>query len=263
MKNLLFLIAAYLLCFAGTCEVEDDTGLPPTPNPNQQHQEANMYLFWDWQGNDYYNIDQRIKINTLAPSTFWALSVNFVEQASGAYMGLQTKQDGSQNGLAIFSIWDANGCVAGPNGSYCTDFSGEGTGKSVRVPFQIVPNHTYRFRLWRLEDDENGYWWGAFIMDENTNVETYLGKIRRQGSAALRNNAVDFVEYFGGALPCDDVPISVATFFPPTANNDDPSNAFQFGSKYSSYHMASCVTGQVFVATVDGQSSVPMVQHGG
>ena len=238
---------------SGTCNEPID--IPE--NSTQQHQNANIYTFWNWQGNEYFNIDQRVNIQQSAPSTYWALRFDFANTDKGGYMGLQTDKSGN-NSIAIFSIWGANGCEMGSTGSYCVDFSGEGTGKSCRIPFNIEKNHIYRLRVWRLKSENIGQWWGAWVMDLNTGKETHIGSIRTQYGKVLTNTTNNFVEYFGGALPCDDVPKSIATFYPPTANNNDPTNSFQYNSSYNKYSISTCVRG-----IVNFQNEAAMVTHGG
>lgn len=253
IKNLLFSICGCVMLMSGTCD--DPVDVPV--DTNKQHQNANIYTFWNWQGNEYYNIDQRINVHQSAPSTYWALRFDFANTDKGGYMGLQTDKSGN-NSLAIFSIWEANGYEMGSTGSYCIDFSGEGKGKSCRIPYNFNNNHVYRLRVWRLKSDNMGQWWGAWIMDVNTNKEIHLGNIRSPHGKVLTNTTNNFVEYFGGALPCDGVPKSIATFYPPTANNNDPTNSYQYSSSYKNYSRAACVRG-----IVNLQNEAAKVTHGG
>ncbi len=230
----------------------------PVINPTQQHQNANMYTYWKVQGDEYYNIDQRLSIQQLAPSTYWALTFRFKDMSTGGYMGLQTTKLGSKEGIAIFSLWEADSCQKGSTGSYCVDFSGEGVGKSCRIPFNIQLNHIYRLRVWRLENDNLGQWWGAWVKDLDTGIEIHIGKIRVKNAKILKSAPLNFVEYFGGAVSCDKVPQSIATYYPPTFNNNDPDNSHQFGSSYDQFSIANCVKGSVIV-----QNGAAKVTHGG
>ena len=225
--------------------------------PVGQHQNANMYVNWNWTSDKYVNIDQRIAIQQFAPSTYWALLFNFTDSNQGGYMGLQTTKTGSSDGIAIFSLWGANGCQPGSARSYCVDFGNEGTGKSCRIPYSMQKDHIYRLRVWRLSSDNLGQWWGAWVMDLNTQQEVKIGQIRVKQGTLLKNTANNFVEYFGDAVACNKVPQSIATYYPPTANNNDPTNSHEFGSTYKIYSIANCVRGNVVV-----QNGAPKVTHG-
>lgn len=257
MKNLIFLIAAYLLCFAGTCDIEP---ADPAPDPNQPHQNANIKVFWDWADGQFIKTEQEVKIQMEAPDTKWAMHIDFFGQPGGGYLALRT-QTGSQIGMAEFTVFGADNCQEGATGSACKYISSPDQGYSIEIPFPMSPGHRYQFRVTRLEADGNGRWWGAWVTDMDTGLESYLGKLRKPNANTLAKNTYNYVEYTGGSMPCDQVPGSNAYFFPPKATGHDSSGT-NFTGTYSNYSLGSCVTGQVTVTTVDGVDGVPMVFHG-
>jgi hypothetical protein len=51
----------------------------------QQHQNGNMYLFYNVPSSKYYNVEQEITTHKLAAGTFWALTFGFNELQNGGY----------------------------------------------------------------------------------------------------------------------------------------------------------------------------------
>ena len=144
----------------------------------QQHQNGNMYLLYDLAPGKYYNIDQEITPQKLGAGTFWALQFGFNEIQDGGYIGIQTNFGDTKNGLFIFSIWNATEAVEGSAGSYTTNFDGEGSGKSCRLSIPLIASHIYKLRIWQLESNSSGTFWGAWITDKSIDKEYYLGKIK-------------------------------------------------------------------------------------
>ena len=233
MNKLIFNVAIIL------CSVCSNNAL----NAQGQHQNANIYAFWKWDGNSYFNIDQKIQIHQLAPGTYWALTFGFTDSDQGGYIGIQSPT-GSNDGILIYSLWDAIGAVKGDAGCDCLAFGGEGNGLSCRKSIKINLDHTYRLRVWKIAEDKTGYSWGAWILDGESGVEHYLGSIKVAHGSSLSDQLSNFVEYYGPQRDCDDVPVSIATFYSPTANNNKD-GTWQFSSTYDHYTIASCVRGQV------------------
>jgi hypothetical protein len=128
---------------------------------------------------------------------------------------------------AIFSLWNASAA----NGPHCGTFDGEGNGWSCRLAYPFTTGTLYRYRVWRMSADAGGQWWGAWIQNTSTGVDTYVGSIRVAGSWTLMTNVQNFVEYFGTAVPsCSAVPKSRAVWTQPAANRG--SSAYQYGSTY-------------------------------
>jgi len=220
----------------------------PAPMPTlaqevAQHQQANIYTNWDFGGaTGFWNIDQLVQISHKAPSSFWAMFWGFTSTPNeGGYMGLQAnghRFDGSQGDTAIFSLWGANG-VRGPG---CGTFTGEGQGYSCRVAYTIDSQAYYRYRVWRMEADVDGQWWGAWIQDQTTGTDTYLGSIRVASHKILMTPPGNLSEYFGPAVPCDDVPMSTVIVTQPAANQLSP-GYYEHGSTYNNVSRASCTGG--------------------
>src|SRR6266487_3337161 len=158
-----------------------------------QHQNANIYVFWNFGGaTGFWNIDQRVQITKKAPASYWAMTWWFTSTPNeGGYMGLQTdgtRFNGSQGDTAIFSLWNANAA----SGSNCDMFGGEGSGYSCRLAYTIDSQIDYRFRVWRLNADASGQWWGAWIQNMKTGVDTPIGSIRVAASKTLMTPPVNF-----------------------------------------------------------------------
>ena len=206
-----------------------------------QHQNANLYVFWNWAGSGSWNVDQHVRIGLKAPATYWAQLWSWTDASYGGYIGLQTdgnRFDGSRGDTAIFSLWNSNGS-SGPS---CGVFGGEGTGHSCRAAYPIQTGRYYRLRVWRLGADSLGQWWGGYLKDETTGVETWLGDIRVPASHQLIAQPSNFTEYYGTAVSCDSVPLSTVYWTQPAANHLG-SGSYQYGSSYSSSRRGNCTGG--------------------
>lgn len=188
-----------------------------------QQQNANAYVYWDFgqKTDDIWNIDQEIWIAQTAPSSYWALVWNWAANPTvGGYLGLQIDDDGTSR--AIFSLWNATAATGGT----CTPFGGEGIGYSCRLPFVIQSDRFYRLRVWRTNADNNGQWWGAWVIEEDkssgTLKEHFLGEIQVNSTYNFikgGNTITNFSEYYGSSVAhCSEVPMSVCGFTPPAAN---------------------------------------------
>lgn len=210
----------------------------------QQHQNGNMYLLYDVTSNKHYNIDQEIIPKTIAPGTFWALTFGFNEINEGGYIGIQTDYSSVNKGLFIFSIWNAVGAEKGDKESFIEDFGGEGVGKSCRISIPLIVSHIYRLRVWQLDSDITGTYYGAWILDKSINKEYYLGKIKTNEQSTLSNRVSNFVEYYGEKKPCNKVPFSRALFYPIKFDCDDNSGVCKYIFMSNRYTYADCVNGK-------------------
>jgi Domain of unknown function (DUF3472) len=210
----------------------------------QQHQNGNMYLLYDVPSNKHYNIDQEIIPKTIAPGTFWALTFGFNEINEGGYIGIQTDYSSVNKGLFIFSIWNAVGAEKGDKESFIEDFGGEGVGKSCRISIPLIVSHIYRLRVWQLDSDITGTYYGAWILDKSINKEYYLGKIKTNEQSTLSNRVSNFVEYYGEKKPCNKVPFSRALFYPIKFDCDDNSGVCKYIFMSNRYTYADCVNGK-------------------
>lgn len=193
-----------------------------------QQQDAFAYVYWGFgPGTPPFgqNIDQQVWIPGKGAKTFWALVWKWTaDRVHGGYIGLQTDAEyaeGQYGDTAIFSLWNAT-AAEGPG--WVEEFGGEGTGWQCRLAFPIRTDCFYRLRLWRLEADPDGQWWGAWIIEETspgTLTHHYIGRCKV--AADLTDVAADsienFSEFWGDAVTeCRDVPLSVAGFTPPAAS---------------------------------------------
>ncbi len=211
-----------------------------------QHRDANAYAYWDYNApGGYYNHDSEMIVRRKAPSSYWAMNWGFTGGGEGGgYMGLQTngnRFDGSQGDTAIVSLWDAN---AVRNGK-CGSFGGEGSGLSCRVPMTIETGTAYRLRVWRLDADAGGQWWGAWVLNERTGREVHLGELRVEGAKRWMGPAMHFSEYYGPARACNAVPQSVVDFTQPAADFDG--RYYRAYSHFASSHIGACTGGSVRV----------------
>lgn len=216
-----------------------------SPASAAQHQNAYYYSHWSFAGSSigYWNVDQVVTVATKARSTYWAQLWTWKGSSDGGYLGLQTngaRFNGSTGDLAIFSLWNATG-RRGPN---CGTFGGEGSGMSCRVAYPFKTGRSYRLRVWRLDADTTGQWWGAWIQDTRTGTDTYIGALRVDRSRTLMTGVQNFVEYFGSSVRCNAVPKSTATWTQPAANSRG-NGVYQYGSRYvaTSGDRGSCTGG--------------------
>lgn len=190
----------------------------------------------------FYNFDMYINWQYAPPSGYIYPAFNFMFQASqipgnqgaGGYMGIQLVGDPSVDPnakKAIFSIWDLWDNSLGrwayaqpdPNSPQCARFGHEGTGTYCLMNYNWVMGREYRLRIWVLNRDAMGEWWGGWIHDTVTQQETQIGAIYLQNSSSypgfgwlLRSST--FLEYFGGPDSCDPQPYSRVLWRGPFAN---------------------------------------------
>lgn len=203
-------------CGPDEYRTNDDGCLPASSGT---HLHANLYGFWDFGDNGFWNIDQELKIEQKARSSFWAQNWQWTGRSDGGYMGLQTdgvRFDGTRGELAIFSVWNALDAKDGE----CAAFGSEGAGWSCRVPYGIVEGRWYRLRIWRVSTVPEGHWWGAWVEDTTTGVDTRIGQILVPDSAATVDEPWNFSEFFGRQQACDAVPVSRAIWTQPAANSN-------------------------------------------
>ena len=199
-----------------------------------QHQNAYYYSHWNFAGATagYWNVDQQMKVEQKANASYWALVWKWSRDPQhGGYLGLQTdgnRSDGSVGDTAIFSLWNANAA----NGPACGTFGGEGVGYSCRLAFPIKTDAYYRLRVWRLDADSHGQWWGAWIQDLNTGVDSYVGSIRVASLFTTMTAVENFAEYYGPAVACSSVPMSKVLWTQPAANSRG-GGRYQYGSSYA------------------------------
>ncbi|HEV2781562.1 MAG TPA: DUF3472 domain-containing protein [Actinophytocola sp.] len=178
------------------------------------------YSNWTWPatGTGYYNFDQRLTIlgHNAGTHYFWAHQMHFIA-GDGGYLGLQVGSYPNNTKIALFSLWGANAA----DGANCGPFVEGGAGYTCRLdPYNWVTGRTYRLRVWAVGEDALGEWWGAWVQDTVTGVDSYVGRLRVPTSWAwLYPWSVSWTEYFGARpATCDGLPWAKAQFGFPTAN---------------------------------------------
>jgi hypothetical protein len=193
------------------------------------------YSNWTWPATStgYDNFDQRLTILGHSPGThyFWAHQMHFVA-GDGGYLGLQVGSYPNNTKIALFSLWSANGA----EGANCGPFLEGGPGYTCRIdPYNWVTGRAYRLRVAAFGEDALGEWWGAWVHDTVTGVDSYVGKIRVPASwGGLYPWSVSWTEYFGTQpKTCNKQPWAKAQFGFPTANAGSvqiASHTHSFGS---------------------------------
>ncbi len=153
---------------------------------------------------------------------YYANNARF-SNGTNIYGGLQTNgYDGARplGKMAIFSIWNATTGIA-ESGGIGIPFDGEGTGYSVRLPFDWQVGTTYRFTIYIDRDASTGdRLWGASITDMHSGTTTRIGRIYAPVTFGKLHSPVTFHEkYIGTTKSCSDLQPSQVRFSNMTAND--------------------------------------------
>jgi len=195
-------------------------------NAAQQQQWASQYVKWQFEKtpSSVWNIDQDVWLIKSGDKSFWPIQWSWKNgNGIGGYLGLQQESNNLQR--VRFSLWNASEAEANPVNGNARPFGGEGIGYTCELPFKINENHSYRYRLWRLDADATGQWWGAWIIETDANgkeKEHLVGKIKvdKKHNQIELNSISNFVEFYGKKLNhCIDVPSSTIAFSPPRVNH--------------------------------------------
>jgi uncharacterized protein DUF3472 len=174
------------------------------------------YTDWHWPAapRGYTRFDWELCPQT-DPSPvgyFWSHQFWLVGGEAG-YVGLQTQGSEPTGKIAIFSVWQATG-ADGP--SYVAPFSGEGSGFSVRIPFEWRVGEVCRLTVGAA----GGGRWTAWVAHEGESTPLTIGTISvppRWGG--LRDQSVMWTERYAGILAsCADLGHAVARFSTPVAD---------------------------------------------
>lgn len=237
----------------------------PTVALGAQQENAHAYAYWNLSADGgIWNVDQSIQVRDPARATFWAgnWQWNNTSLSGGGYFGLQkngSRFDGTSGSTAIFSVWNATG-ARGPG---CGTFGNEGIGYSCRIAYPISSDRMYRLRLWRVEADSSGQWWGAWVKDLSTGVEQWIGTIRAPLNATAVARYVNFTEYFGDAVATPDlVPRSVADYTQPGANQQGEGRYAATGT-FTGSTVGSGTTGSVRLVNLGWTNAARIVMGGG
>ncbi len=199
---------------------------------------------WNLQDsvNGYNNVtvDMTPMVNTFPPDQayFYGNTVWFNKytgsNTGAAYAGLQTNgHDGTSavGKMLIFSVWDA--VKAEPvEGGTAVPFGGEGTGYSVRVPYDWQAGTSYRVRIGLLKTVGKNHVWEGSVTNLSTNAVQKLGNIYVPKTYGKIYGPVTFHErYLGNPTACDTISPSQVSFTNMTANNGS-----QVASAWSHYY---------------------------
>jgi hypothetical protein len=176
-------------------------------------------LHWPEGAYESFEWTLRVERDPGPAGYFWAHQFFFVG-GEGGYIGLQTlggdpaKPPGK---VAIFSIWSALG-AGGPG--YSGPFGGEGTGYTARIDYPWIEGRDYRLRIAQVEPPGDHAAWGAWVRDEVTGHEDFVGRIRVPANWGLlaATSAMWTERYTGEARSCNDLGFSEASFLSPKAD---------------------------------------------
>jgi hypothetical protein len=188
------------------------------------------YTNWNWSppSTGYSNLQHSLSIEDVTPDApyFWAHQFSFVNGDVG-YMGLQShgsRVDGTVGKTVVFSVFKS-GIAATPESCHIDKKGFDGyedmSGSSCRIAYDWVLGHKYTMRTEIVKKDETGTWWGAWIKDENEDVETFIANIAVPSTwGGIGDWTVMWSEYFGEhPATCEALPYSRVHFYPPTAND--------------------------------------------
>ena len=142
-----------------------------------------------------YDIDIRIVDFPTSPDKNWlyyfSLQVNFTDHEEWSHGGFQwsgTKEFANNNNKGV--NWGGGSNWAGYGGIGVTN-----------TPYTWKIGKWYRYRVWRLNKDEKGYWqWAFFVLDYETGKEKQLGTVITKSKWI--KNAVVWIET-GYGVKCD------------------------------------------------------------
>jgi hypothetical protein len=194
---------------------------PNVPAHAAQQQWGASYL--DWSGASLSvdsTISQIIQPLEVSPKMYWEAGWRWDNVPDGGYGGIQSKgilADRTISDLAIFSIWNGLGAIPGA-GAGCTPFGGEGVGYSCRIPITLIAGNKYEISF-GVDVARGPQWWIATISDLTKGTKSVIGSIETNSRIAKASNWNNFIEYWGQAVPCDEVGAASAKFYVPKSNN--------------------------------------------
>ncbi|MGH9126498.1 MAG: DUF4232 domain-containing protein [Acidimicrobiales bacterium] len=146
----------------------------------------------------------------------------------GGYFGLQDDNNGER---AIFSWWSALRASSTNPAAVIANFTGEGTGVQIKLPYEIVPGRVYQLRVARTEVGPSATTWEAVIADTATATTTVVGAIVVPDAwgKSLAASTTSFTEYYGTPVTnCSQLPATTAQFGPVALNGALPSSGPNF-----------------------------------
>jgi len=195
---------------------------------------AMVGAWWNWSTGplDGYTMDIEIHndIALAGDNGIYLIACQGSVGSTGYYFGLQTDvQDpntflGRGKGL-IFSRWKTRDLENArvPDDGFTQSSGHEGDFIGVRRDYDWSDGQ-YRLRLAQDGDDDGvGRWYGLWITDLSTNVETWIGSLRFQHNAGnpqlVTPECYNAVEVYGRPIAPKDIPYWKVTLLPPTTNS--------------------------------------------
>jgi hypothetical protein len=115
--------------------------------------------------------------------------------------------------------------------------------------------------------DARGVWWGAWVLDETSGVETYLGKLQVGAAETSLSGHANFSEYYGPPVAAPRlVPQSTVLWSIPGGDEEAPSK-YRFTATFKEGTKARGTTGAVTeagaVETPQGKTRAVRIVEGG
>lgn len=106
--------------------------------------------------------------------------VNATNAVGGGYAGFQSNgifQDKPEGKVINFSIWGSN---AGKTKGLLNKANEESGGVQIMYKYEWIVGHKYYFELKQgpSGEDSLGKWWGLWVTDKNSGVESFVGEQR-------------------------------------------------------------------------------------
>jgi len=160
-------------------------------------QPKSIHTYLEAETSDIYAYDVDVRVTHFPPSAdrrwlyYFSLQVNFTHHKEWSHGGFQW------SGTHEFRD-NAN---KGVNWGGASDWAGDGGIGVNNTPFTWECDRWYRYRVWRVDDDSQGYHrWLFAVLDYATNKERQYGTVRTKSHCIA--NAVAFTET-GYGVQCD------------------------------------------------------------
>jgi hypothetical protein len=217
-----------------TCEPLGTPG--PLCSAGSRIAPTGTYSDWFWPavtgGLRSYEWTLNIDFEPPVDGYFWSHQFGFANPGhSAGYVGLQAHgyfappTGGFQRTkMALFSVGPgaiaAEPGVPPPDGYAKSGFDTD-DGWSIHIKYEWVPCRKYALSVRHLSDESRGQWYGAYVRDTATGVETTIGRMLVPSTwGRLGSQSVMWTERFSGRAmtTCADQEHGSAVFGFPTAN---------------------------------------------
>lgn len=217
-------------------------GGAPESLPSLAHRHGTLDVAWQFGSSvAMWSVDQFVCVRQRAPATGWKLWLTFAGASGTSYVEVEAngpRQDGSQGDTARFQADHANAA----RGAFCPSEPSATEGYLCERTVTLEMDRCYRLRVWRLEADSDGQWWGAWIRDEETLVEEEIGGLRLDLASTEVTAVSNTARYRGPAMPCDAVPTSIADLSEPGANVQGE-QLYEFLGSLAATTLGTCIHG--------------------